>query len=134
MCLATFQLWKLFQGKTCFWIRSGADGKSNHGLIHMKTRILTSKIICLQLLNGVNSIRGDHMLLVIDSGKLLQHIQKKGGGSTKQIRGLTCDNPSVLQLHGSSRSTSFFLSFQGSRTTLRSSSVACACFRRSSIL
>ena len=84
----------------------------------MKTRILTSKIICFQLLNRVNSIRGDHMLLVINSCKLFQHIQKKGRGCTKQIRGLTCDNPSVLQLHGSSRSTSFFLSFQGSRNNL----------------
>ena len=52
MCLAAFQLWKLLQGKTCFWIRSSTDGKGNHGLIHMKTRILTSKIICLQFLNA----------------------------------------------------------------------------------
>ena len=84
MCLAAFQLWKLLQGKTCFWIRSSTDGKGNHGLIHMKTRILTSKIICFQLLNRVNSIRGDHMLLVINSCKLFQHIQKKGRGCTKQ--------------------------------------------------
>ena len=61
----------LLQGKVRIRVRSSTDGKSNHSFVHMKTWVPASKIVCLQFLNGMNGIRRNHMLLMIDSGKLL---------------------------------------------------------------
>ena len=49
------------------------------------------------------------MFAVINSGKFFQCIQDQGRGCAKQVGSLSCDNASVIEFHGGSRSTGFFL-------------------------
>ena len=73
--LAALQLWKLFHCELCGRIGCRGDGERNQDLINVKPRILAPKILGLDFLDWLDSGRGDHMKIVIDSGKVFQCIE-----------------------------------------------------------
>ena len=81
--LAALQLWKLLHCELCGRIGCRGDGERNQDLINVKPRILAPKILGLDFLDWLDSGRGDHMKIVIDSGKVLQCIEDQRCGRTQ---------------------------------------------------
>ena len=95
MSLASFQFWKLGECKLSDRIDSSTCGKCNQDLVCVKTRVLAVQVIHFQFLNRFNCFRRDDMDIVVDAGKFLQYVYKKGSARTEQVR-LSAEHAPVL--------------------------------------
>ena len=112
MSLASFQFWKLGECKLSDRIDSSTCGKCNQDLVCVKTRILAVQVIHFQFLDRFNCFRRDDMDIVVDAGKFLQYVYKKGSARTEQVGSFSGDDASIFKLQCGSRSACLLSTLQ----------------------
>ena len=75
MKLTAPQIAQLFHGLLSGRIAGGTDGQGDQDLVGVQTGIAVTQMVHLQVLDGVNDLRGDQVQLVIQTGQCLQRIQ-----------------------------------------------------------
>ena len=80
----------------------------------MKTRIVTTEIIHLGMLDRLNHRLRNQLQFMVDACQLLGNIQEQGGTTAQQLAAMTADNGTILQLNGRRGMTRLLLMILGS--------------------
>lgn len=101
--LTAFQQRKRVQSLAAVLVVRAQDRKGDQDLVRVEARIVAVKEGDLRLLDRLDEPAGDQFDAVVDPGKMLCGLQKKGGARPQKVGGLGAQDGAVGKLDGGGR-------------------------------